>query len=346
MGSGNRTFGDELRGEGRGTFLIPAHAMRLAAHPVFSKNTKGLAVKPRGEYLDLQMQPKGNSIEIIGTVTAEPPAHAIVAYFDPDGGGDYNAQTAVAVPDKEGRFEINGPDSTPGPKGELRLVVCHANGNTTRSQYPYQLRPAGQPDLTVVTRRLKLQRLVNAINEGKTQDARLLVNNLDGAEALLGKQLIVAVTEEGAHDVSPMDLPKSVEMTSLSATKVESAKVGWLRATFDKTPGDQKVLDVDGEYIADGIYAHAPAMHRYRLGKKWGMLSGRGGLQANNDGSVVFEIVGDGKTLWTSKTIKQGTHAEFQVDVTGVDVLELKVNNAGDGNASDWGIWIEPQLKR
>ena len=41
MGSGNRTFGDEIRGEGRGTFLSRAHALRLASHPQFSNSLQG-----------------------------------------------------------------------------------------------------------------------------------------------------------------------------------------------------------------------------------------------------------------------------------------------------------------
>ena len=42
MGSGNRTYGDELRGDGRGSVLTLAHALRLASHPQFSGSVKGL----------------------------------------------------------------------------------------------------------------------------------------------------------------------------------------------------------------------------------------------------------------------------------------------------------------
>lgn len=44
MGSGNRSYGDELREEGKGSFLTLAHALRLASHPQFSGSTKGLKI--------------------------------------------------------------------------------------------------------------------------------------------------------------------------------------------------------------------------------------------------------------------------------------------------------------
>ncbi len=37
---------------------------------------------------------------------------------------------------------------------------------------------------------------------------------------------------------------------------------------------------------------------------------------------------------------------EMKVDVSGVDTLELIVENAGDGSSSDWGIWLSPKLSR
>jgi hypothetical protein len=37
---------------------------------------------------------------------------------------------------------------------------------------------------------------------------------------------------------------------------------------------------------------------------------------------------------------------EKSVDIDGAKQLELIVENAGDGNNSDWAVWIEPQLSR
>ncbi len=47
MGSGNQTYGDEVRGEGRGSFLMLAHALRLASHPQFSGSVRALWLEPK-----------------------------------------------------------------------------------------------------------------------------------------------------------------------------------------------------------------------------------------------------------------------------------------------------------
>jgi hypothetical protein len=106
------------------------------------------------------------------------------------------------------------------------------------------------------------------------------------------------------------------------------------------------VIDVNGVYSAKGIYAHAPAAHIYRLGKKWKQLRGTAGLQFEHGGSVRFEILGNGKSLWSSEEVQQGTTAAFDLDVSEVDQLELRVSDANDGGNSDWGIWVEPMLRR
>jgi hypothetical protein len=50
MGSGNRTYGDELRSEGRGSFLTLPHALKLAAHPQFSGSVKEIGTKAEAAF--------------------------------------------------------------------------------------------------------------------------------------------------------------------------------------------------------------------------------------------------------------------------------------------------------
>ena len=38
--------------------------------------------------------------------------------------------------------------------------------------------------------------------------------------------------------------------------------------------------------------------------------------------------------------------SDFPSRAAGVTLLELLVEDAGDGASSDWGVWIEPQLER
>jgi len=61
---------------------------------------------------------------------------------------------------------------------------------------------------------------------------------------------------------------------------------------------------------------------------------------------VVFVIRGDGKELFRSPTIRDHRVREVTIVVADVDVLELLVENGGDGNAGDWGVWLSPGLAR
>ena len=95
-----------------------------------------------------------------------------------------------------------------------------------------------------------------------------------------------------------------------------------------------------------GIYAHAPSLVVFNLDGKWKTLETSCGLYNGRKGSVVFVIKGDGKELYRSDKVMEQVELETKVDVSGVDTLELIVENAGDGSSSDWGIWLSPKLSR
>ena len=190
MGSGNRTYGDELRGEGRGSFLTLAHALRLASHPQFSGSTKGMNQRSQAEIDDLSITTQGKAIQITGTVSGSPPVYAVVAYFDPAGGGDYNATTATAVPDEEGKFLISSEALTAGKSGELRLFPLHVNGSAagqmsrTRFRFPYQVAADGTPDLSTMEAKKELQSFLEALRNGNRKQASIAAGEI---KSTLGK---------------------------------------------------------------------------------------------------------------------------------------------------------------
>lgn len=70
-----------------------------------------------------------------------------------------------------------------------------------------------------------------------------------------------------------------------------------------------------------------------------GIGSGEGKI---GKGSVIFHIVGDGKELYKSKTFRGGDKAqEVSVSVTGIELLELNVEDAGDGISGDHADWLD-----
>ena len=118
------------------------------------------------------------------------------------------------------------------------------------------------------------------------------------------------------------------------------------RQSYDNLPGPAPLLESGSKIFATGIYAHAPSLHRYKLNKKWSKLEGSVGLAAGKSGSVRFEIKGDGKPLWKSPVIKEGQLKNFSLNIKTIMSLELITETTSDGAASDWGLWLEPTLKR
>ena len=349
MGSGNRTYGDELRGEGKGSFLTLAHALRLASHPQFSKSVKGMNLRTRADINELKIEAKGKSIHVAGIVKADPPVYAVVAYFDPEGGSDYDATTASAIPMADGRFELSSSALRPDKAGELRLFPLHVNGSAagqmseTSFRYSYAIRPDGTPDLTAIQTRQQLQAIVAALTNGDQKTARELAKKLqDKKIAAIAERLVQPVRATA----TPAEAGRGTRSSALTSFRATSAEVGWGDAVYDRVPDEQMLLESGGQFFATGIYAHAPARHIYDLNGRWSSLSGDAGLAAGHGGSVEFEIKGDGRTLWKSEVVQSSATVPFEVSLDGIKQLELLTHTTDDGAGADWGMWLDPTLKR
>ena len=345
MGSGNRTYGDEVRDEGKGSFLTLAHAMRLAAHPQFSGSNREMSRSVSTAFDDLAFDKIENGFRVSGNVTSDVPIYAVIAYTDPEGGGDYNATTQVDVPQKDGAFTIDCKALTRGKSGELRIVTCHANGKTANRRFGFNVRRDGSVDLSTIETRLALGPIVQALNRNSRDESENDIRKMSEDVAAIAKRL-VAANRDRQDLPTPTAIAAGISEIALSDTSPSVAKVGWREPTYDRLPEAAMLLSSGGRVFEHGIYAHAPAIHRYQLGSMWKRLTGQSGLADGHRGSVVFVIRCDGKERWRSKTIKQGRAAPFDINVTNVDRIELVVENAADGNGADWGVWLEPTLTR
>ncbi|TWT92984.1 NPCBM/NEW2 domain-containing protein [Neorhodopirellula pilleata] len=351
MGSGNRTYRQELRGEGRGTFLTLAHAFRLAAHPaMLSRVPASIHQDAAADWKRLKItNPESHVLRIEGSVESTVPVHAVIAYFDPAGGSDYDSTTATAIPQTDGHFELS---SEPLPTGdaELRLVACHVNGTTSIRKFHYRVNSKGDILLDAVRLELELGSMIDLIRQSKFEAASetlARVSRDDASLRAIGQRVLDRFgirAEPLSKDFNKVD--ENVKSLALSSLRPQSARVGWLRPTYNAVPERQSLLSIDGDYYADGIYAHAPAEHVYRLDGRWKRLRGRAGIQAGHDGKVDFRILGDGRLLWDSKGVTEETSVALDVDLSSIDILELHVDDGGNGTAADWGVWIEPTLTR
>lgn len=346
MGSGNRSYGDELRGDGKGSFLTLAHALRLASHPQFSGSTKEFNAPSSAEIKELGITAKGKAINVSGTIVANPPVYAVVAYFDPEGGSDYNATTATAIPDTKGNFTLSCDALPAGKSGELRLIPLHVNGSTngwmsqTKFKYPYAISKDGTPDLSTFQIKKSLAPLIEALNTKRIDEARKLSSALKNPRATKIAGILLSRNDAKGP------ISQSTQLVALTRLTPTSEKVGWGRPSYDKLPGPSPLLESGSKIFATGIYAHAPSLHQYKLNKKWLKFEGTVGLAAGKSGSVRFEVKGDGKSLWRSPVIKEGQLQTFSLNIRAIMSLELITETTSDGAASDWGLWLEPTLKR
>lgn len=353
MGSGNQTYGDELRGEGKGSFLTLGDGLRIASHPLFSTVQKGLDAKKEITWSGLAADGDAEGLRITATVAGDPPPYAVVAYFDPAGGSDYDAIISSAVPDAAGKFTSTSGKLPKKVHGEVRLTALHANGDVSIARFPFETDADGAPKLAPLRERLAHRELAARIAAGDWASAERLAKRMGGAfpDSAAARDLpeLVAALQKPAPapGPTPSDAPAEAKELLLSRAKGESATVGWKRPSFDRVPDDAPALQSGGTLYASGIYAHAPAKHVWNLGGGWKKLVGSAGIQDGNGGSVVFEVLGDGRSLWKSKEIEGGSPpAAFDVDVSSVKQLELVVSDAGDGTGSDWGVWLAPKLVR
>jgi hypothetical protein len=349
MGAGNQTYGDETRGEGRGTFLPSADALRLASHPLFCGRLETQTHRPESSLSNLAIRAEGPAIVVSGVVRGEPTVYGVVAYFDPEENSDYNQTSMTAVPAADGRFELRSDALARGKRGILHLVPLHANGSIddepTRAamRYVYRIAEDGTPDLGPTTTRLAIGPIVWAIQKEDVERARNLAGKLtDERATAIARSLL----QTDPPQTVPADGRRGPLARSLTDFKADIATVGWETPTFNRIPDDSLLLESAGEIYATGIYAHAPARHEYLLGRQWESLQGRVGIATGHVGSVVFEISGDGRRLWRSPTVKSDSTVSFDVPVRGVKRLTLTTSPTDDGTSADWGLWLEPELRR
>ena len=136
------------------------------------------------------------------------------------------------------------------------------------------------------------------------------------------------------------------DLTFVSATN------GWGPVERDMSNGEQAAGDghtisIRGTTYDKGLGAHANGDVALFLGgncTKFTAVAGTDDEVAPN-GSVIFSVVGDGTTLLTTPVLT-GTSAArpLDVDVTGLQQLDLVLGDAGDSNANDHSDWADAKL--
>ncbi|MCW1925009.1 NPCBM/NEW2 domain-containing protein [Luteolibacter arcticus] len=349
MGSGNRSYREDRRDEGKGSFLPLADGLRLASHPVFCGSVKGIDLPATAIPADLAIRREGEGFVFSGTVTADPPVYGVVAYMDPEGGGDYDATSTSAVPDAEGRFALDCQALASGKKAELRVVFLQANGvasgflNPTPFRYPYSVDCDGSADISLIKSRLTLAPVADALK----QNNKALAKTLLARPALRNDAKLLAIAKRLIESDEVRRPPsQTIRSLALSDLPPANAKVGYGKATRDRLPEDSPLLISGGKLFTHGFYAHAPARHEWQLDGSWKSLEGFAGIADGKDGSVRFTVEVDGRQQWQSPVIGSGKLELFRIDLTGAKSLVLLTDEAEGGRDNDWGLWLDPVISR
>jgi hypothetical protein len=254
--------------------------------------------------------------------------------------------------DSGGRFRLEIGEMRPG-LSQLRLRVCHRNGTTSRYAFDYQVDSQGRPDVNVFRYTLPLEEAVAAYAAADRANAQTLARELERRFAEVPQVRRKAAQLLALMAATPPQLLAALPATdgwvSISQAAFATATTGWGPPLRDQVPLEkpgQCFLQVGGQFFERGLYAHAPAKYALQLDGNWSRLRGDCGLQDGHSGSVVFVVRGDGRELFRSPLVKDPTLRSFVVNVRDVHLLELLVEDGGDGNSGDWGLWIDPQLQR
>lgn len=167
--------------------------------------------------------------------------------------------------------------------------------------------------------------------------------NLDKVQQAYGKALKgSAVTNEPASvagesfsDVIGTHAPGRLRMNLRGKAMRFKAKAGVSDTKYDLT--DKSLTTIPLVNGARMFYSN------YDLHKFVGFID-KGDTQ--KAGSVEFVVMGDDKELYRSPVVNGGqAPVNIDVDLSGVEVLELKVENGGDGSTGDAALWISPVIE-
>lgn len=192
-----------------------------------------------------------------------------------------------------------------------------------------------------------------ALEPGETSTATWTVTAPEGAEE--GElDLQATYTRDGetvSHTANERVLvlgPGEQWLSDLGDQIVGDLVNGWGPIEFDMSNGEQEAEDgdpmhIDGVFYPKGLGVHAESQVVFDLDGQCTRFRSDVGVDDSrgDQGSVTFEVLGDGEQLAGPTDVLTGADAaeSLDVDIDGVEQLELVVGDGGDGVGSDHANW-------
>lgn len=357
FGKGNYLYGSELRNEGKGTFLTPVDALYLLCNPLFSGKElfNGLKYISDGLFSNPVVEPVPHGAVIKGNIKSDVPCYAVTVLLDPPGNRTLDSNAVAAIPDENGNFslEIKRPDYT--GYLELTMTALYANGSRKMVRAPGYISEKGL-DFPMLLEIVYFSEVINLWSDRKYDEAKAALSKVveaNGSVPLVQKAAPlwekILTQQEPDLKYAPSEAPAELKEVSLVDCKYLEAKVGWGVPCWDvllpSYLGRQAYL-YDGGAVERFMLMHASGVLKYDLGGKWSRFKAQLGVHWGMDGSVKYEIFGDGKLLHTTAIQYEGKSERVDIPVEGVKQLEIRILDAGNGNGADWSVIGNPVLLR
>ena len=356
MGSGNMHYREDAWGGKRPTYLCESTILRLLSNPLVTQSDRGRFDDPNHEVVDLQFV-RSDGLEIQGEINSDIPAYGVIgSVWHPRKwpGNPMNDHGSLSHPGlvTNNKFQFHVTDV---PKGDsrLRLSFLFCNGASRHIDFHTKVGQDGLINDSDLNAQWQLSRLERSLQNGTLTLDEIRETDVakDASKEVRQKIQVIQSIVQTPNPIDLLDTDK--KEVWLSDAKWESASVGWHKVArnyfdIDREYRNSIFLELDGRFYAKGLYAHSKSKHVFDLGKRWNKFSVKVGLRdgAHSQGSAIFKILGDGKTLVTSKVLRTGKSQDLEVDVSGVQSLEL-TTNGGEGHVhSSWAIWVSPLLSR
>jgi alpha-galactosidase len=141
-------------------------------------------------------------------------------------------------------------------------------------------------------------------------------------------------------------LARAALSCELGALDLRALEQGWGEPNANRSV-DRHAFSIAGRHFEHGLGTHAVSTFRLALDATGERFTSTVGVddEVGQRGSVIFRVAGDGKTLWESGVLRGGqAPKEVSVDLHGIKVLTLSVDDAGDGIDYDHADWANAQI--
>ncbi|MCL2744254.1 MAG: NPCBM/NEW2 domain-containing protein [Planctomycetaceae bacterium] len=350
MGGGNHTFGQELRNEGKGTFLNKASALRLSTIRAFAGELPGNKERAKMTFEQLSASVENNrntgkkEVIIKGKVDAVPPL-AGISFFNIDSSqNEYGCQTWTIPVNKNGTFRAVLND-VKADVYTCRVRGIHTSGHQNEVTVSYSLKD-GDVNLIEFNVLVPLEQLRQAV---RAKDADAIKKIAASTPKIKGYDF-QQVADFASELLIPVplvkvaELPSGVKTADLSYTEFMEAKTGWGPLLRRQVYSEAVFIKVGGQLFRSGIFAHAESSIKVNLSGKWKEFEFGYGIQdGSNPAPQEFSVFGDGKEIFRSEKVADRVERRKSISVDGIQVLELRTSPGGN---SAWTVWTKPMLKR